>query len=40
MLYGPRDVQLAHAANERAAIDELLLAAPILATLISSKVAA
>jgi acetylornithine deacetylase len=40
VLYGPGDVQLAHATNERVAIDELLLAARVFATLICNKVAA
>ncbi len=40
VLYGPGDVQLAHAANESVAVDELLLAAQVFATLICNKVAA
>ena len=40
VLYGPGEVQLAHAVNESVAVDELLLAAQVFATLICNKVAA
>jgi acetylornithine deacetylase len=40
VLYGPGDVQLAHAVNESVPVDELLVATQVLATLICGKVAA